>query len=72
NEKGRPWFNERRRQERGHVIEQVGSRLRAMMPFLDPVSVTEEGEVVKARTEEQGRPQAPAPAPRTGTAEIRP
>jgi ketol-acid reductoisomerase len=34
--KGRPWFNETRRRERDHAIEQVGSRLRAMMPFLKP------------------------------------
>jgi ketol-acid reductoisomerase len=70
NEKGRPWFNERRRQERAHVIEQVGSRLRGMMPFLDPVAITEEGEVVKAQAEPQTRP--PSSAPRTGAAEVHP
>ena len=37
NEKGLPWFNATRERERHHPIEQVGSRLRAMMPFLDPV-----------------------------------
>jgi ketol-acid reductoisomerase len=37
NEKGLPWFNAARERERHHPIEQVGSRLRAMMPFLDPV-----------------------------------
>ena len=36
---GRPWFNEQRRAARGQLIEQVGTRLRAMMPFLDPVRV---------------------------------
>ena len=37
NEKGLPWFNAARERERHHPIEQVGARLRAMMPFLDPV-----------------------------------
>ena len=37
NEKGLPWFNAARERERQHPIEQVGARLRAMMPFLDPV-----------------------------------
>jgi ketol-acid reductoisomerase len=37
NEKGLPWFNAARERERQHQIEQVGARLRAMMPFLDPV-----------------------------------
>ena len=37
NEKGLPWFAAARERERSHQIEQVGSRLRAMMPFLDPV-----------------------------------
>jgi ketol-acid reductoisomerase len=37
NEKGLPWFNAARERERHHQIEQVGARLRAMMPFLDPV-----------------------------------
>ena len=33
---GRPWFNETRRREQQHPIEEVGARLRAMMPFLKP------------------------------------
>jgi ketol-acid reductoisomerase len=37
NEKGLPWFNAARESERRHRIEEVGARLRAMMPFLDPV-----------------------------------
>ena len=37
--KGRPWFNARRTEERQHQIEEVGERLRAMMPFLRPVAV---------------------------------
>jgi len=39
---GRPWFNETRRAERRHQIEQVGARLRPLMPFLKPVRVEEE------------------------------
>ncbi len=39
NEKGRPWFNERRKQEQNHLIEQVGARLRRMMPFIQPVEI---------------------------------
>ena len=38
NEAGRPWFNERREAEHNHTIEQVGARLRALMPFLKPVT----------------------------------
>jgi len=36
--RGRPWFNATRESERQHRIEEVGGRLRAMMPFLKPVS----------------------------------
>src|SRR5438093_12845769 len=39
---GRPWFNKTRRAERAHQIEEVGARLRPMMPFLKPVRVEEE------------------------------
>jgi ketol-acid reductoisomerase len=38
NEQGRPWFNRTREAERDHQIEQVGARLRALMPFLKPVT----------------------------------
>ncbi len=34
---GRPWFEATRARERAHQIEQVGARLREMMPFLEPV-----------------------------------
>ncbi|MEN3338110.1 MAG: ketol-acid reductoisomerase [Acidobacteriota bacterium] len=34
---GRPWFNATRTAEQQHRIEQVGEKLRAMMPFLKPV-----------------------------------
>jgi ketol-acid reductoisomerase len=39
NKDGRPWFNQRRAQERNHLIEQVGKDLRAMMPFLNAKQV---------------------------------
>lgn len=39
NQNGRPWFNEQRRLEQDHLIEQVGSDLRELMPFIDPVRV---------------------------------
>jgi ketol-acid reductoisomerase len=34
---GRPWFDAVRARERVHQIEQVGAKLRELMPFLDPV-----------------------------------
>jgi ketol-acid reductoisomerase len=37
NEKGCPNFLATRRSEQGHLIEQLGPKLRAMMPFLQPV-----------------------------------
>jgi len=43
NEKGRPTFNAIRAQEQEQLIEQVGAKLRAMMPFLDPVTVRPDG-----------------------------
>ncbi|MCX8061477.1 MAG: ketol-acid reductoisomerase [Anaerolineales bacterium] len=39
NQNGRPWFNERRKQEQNHLIEQVGANLRRMMPFIQPVEI---------------------------------
>ena len=42
NEAGRPWFNKTRRAEQTQQIEQVGAKLRQMMPFLDAVTVTQE------------------------------
>jgi ketol-acid reductoisomerase len=38
---GRPSFNATRRTERAHQIEEVGQRLRALMPFLKPVKAQE-------------------------------
>ena len=40
NETGRKAFNAMRSKEAEHTIEQVGAKLRAAMPFLDPVTVT--------------------------------
>lgn len=39
NQRGRPWFNEKRRMEQEHMIEKVGADLRSMMPFIDPVTI---------------------------------
>jgi ketol-acid reductoisomerase len=39
---GRPWFNQMRRQEQHQLLEEVGARLRAMMPFLKPVTIKQE------------------------------
>jgi ketol-acid reductoisomerase len=41
NEKGRPWFSQQREKERSQQIEQVGARLRQLMPFLRPVATEE-------------------------------
>ncbi|HUE89310.1 MAG TPA: ketol-acid reductoisomerase [Vicinamibacterales bacterium] len=38
---GRPWFAAVRDRERDHPIEEVGARLRALMPFLGPVEIQE-------------------------------
>jgi ketol-acid reductoisomerase len=40
---GRPIFTATREREQAHPIEEVGARLRAMMPFLHPVTVTPQG-----------------------------
>ena len=37
---GRPWFKEQQAKGRALKIEEVGEKLRAMMPFLDPVTIT--------------------------------
>ena len=39
---GRPRFMAQRRQEQAHPIEKVGAELRAMMPFLDAVTLKEQ------------------------------
>src|SRR5437660_3685174 len=56
NDKGRPWFNQVRAREREHLIEQVGTNLRSMMPFVNPTTVSSdqtEAHVQAERTEEQ-------------------
>ena len=53
NATGRKWFENTRREERNHVIEKVGARLRALMPFLRPVTITDE-EAVGAGTRQNG------------------
>jgi ketol-acid reductoisomerase len=40
NEAGRPEFERLRAADRDHLIERVGGRLRAQMPFLNPVEVS--------------------------------
>jgi ketol-acid reductoisomerase len=42
NAAGRPWFNQMRETEQNQLIEQVGERLRALMPFLKPVTVKQD------------------------------
>jgi len=44
NKNGRPQFNEMRRKEQHLLVEQIGARLRGMMPFLNPVTVKTEPE----------------------------
>jgi ketol-acid reductoisomerase len=38
NRQGRPWFNAVRKAEQQQTLEEVGAQLRAMMPFLHPVT----------------------------------
>jgi ketol-acid reductoisomerase len=42
NRTGRKHFEATRKSERSHPIEKVGAQLRAMMPFLRPVTITDE------------------------------
>jgi len=44
NENGRPWFNAARSREQDQLLERVGAQLRAMMPFLNPVTVRPDGQ----------------------------
>ncbi|MDH3818547.1 MAG: ketol-acid reductoisomerase, partial [Myxococcales bacterium] len=39
NKKGRPEFNRIRHAEQEQRLEQVGAKLRSMMPFVDPVEI---------------------------------
>jgi ketol-acid reductoisomerase len=45
-EQGRPTFNATRAKEQEHPIEEVGAKLRGMMPFLNPVTVKPDGALV--------------------------
>ena len=47
NESGRPWFTKQRQTEQHILVEQVGEKLRAMMPFLRPVKIQTEEPVGK-------------------------
>ena len=51
NEKGCPNFLAKRRQEQAQLLEQLGPKLRAMMPFLNPV--TAPGLAIKAAASEK-------------------
>jgi ketol-acid reductoisomerase len=42
NAAGRPVFNKMRETEQNQLIEQVGARLRKLMPFLKPVTVKQD------------------------------
>ena len=53
NATGRQWFEGQRREERAHQIEKVGAELRSLMPFLKPVTITEE-ETVGAGARQNG------------------
>jgi ketol-acid reductoisomerase len=59
NDKGRPWFNQARSRDREHLIEQVGSQLRSMMPFVNPVVSPDQTET-KVRTETKDEHKATA------------
>ncbi len=43
-EAGRPWFDATRAREQDQLIEQVGTKLRAMMPFLQAVTIRPDGQ----------------------------
>src|SRR5690606_26581050 len=44
NEKGRPWFSKQRAAEQAQQLEEVGAKLRALMPFINPVTITPDGQ----------------------------
>jgi ketol-acid reductoisomerase len=53
NATGRKGFESTRKRERSHQIEKVGAQLRGMMPFLRPVTITDE-EVNSATVSQNG------------------
>ena len=44
NEDGRPWFQPHRAAEQTQILEEVGAKLRALMPFIQPVTVRPDGQ----------------------------
>ena len=44
NEDGRPWFNKTRAAEQTQTLEEVGAQLRALMPFIQPVTIRPDGQ----------------------------
>jgi len=44
NEDGRPWFTKTRASEQTQLVEDVGARLRALMPFIQPVTIRPDGQ----------------------------
>ena len=44
NEDGRPWFNKTRAAEQTQILEDVGAKLRALMPFIQPVTIRPDGQ----------------------------
>jgi ketol-acid reductoisomerase len=64
NASGRKWFNAQRQHERSLRIEKVGAELRALMPFLRPVTITDEETVgAGARRMAKARVTADPPPP---------
>jgi ketol-acid reductoisomerase len=49
NAAGRPWFSKQREIEAGLKIEEVGERLRGLMPFLKPVTIKQSQPVSSTR-----------------------
>ena len=41
-EAGRPWFNATRVGERSQILEEVGAKLRSMMPFVNPITAPDQ------------------------------
>ncbi len=68
NEEGRPKFYVTRRREQDHLIEQVGAKLRAMMPFLNPIDIREETREAEAAEQKSAPPKTSAAAAGTSSA----
>jgi ketol-acid reductoisomerase len=69
NKVGRPNFDRMRKADHEHLIEQVGKKLRAMMPWLDEggsrrEQTGAEGSQREAEAPARSRPLPPAPAAR--------